>query len=368
MTVHNKDYYEILGVPRDADAKAIKNAFRKLAMKYHPDRNKEPDAEERFKEIAEAYAVLSDPKKRSQYDTMGQAGVAGFSQEDLFGGINFEDLFGGQDFGFDFGFGRGGDSLFERMFGRSRETAHVRGANLEARLEVPLETVLNGGEEILRLQRPVPCERCRGSGAEPGSKPKPCSQCGGTGRKVMSSRRGGVSFQQMTSCPVCRGEGQFYDQPCKECGGQGETEREEKLKLKIPRGVEEGMTLRVSGHGMPSREASGRPGDLYVIIHSRKDPRFERKGGDLWRTETLNVADAVLGASIRVPTLGKPVTVKVPPGTQPDEVLRLQGKGLPELDSGKLGSLYVRIKVRIPRQPGEEEKKLFQRLRELNKK
>jgi molecular chaperone DnaJ len=359
-----KDYYQVLGVAPEADTKTIKNAFRRLAMKYHPDRNKEPDAEEWFKEIAEAYAVLSDPKKRAQYDARGHAGIADFSTEDLFGGIDFEELFGGHDFGFDFGLG-GGSSFFDRIFRTPRESSRPRGANIEERLDVPLKTVARGGEETLRFQRHTPCEHCKGSGAEPGSSPRNCPACGGNGRKVIRSRRGGVAFQQITTCPVCHGRGKFYDKPCSACGGSGDVAQEEKLKIKIPMGVEEGMTLRVSGHGKPSRVPGGRPGDLYVLIHTQPDPRFERRGADLWSSASVTLADAALGTMLETETLEGPVSVKVPAGTQPEDVLRLRGKGVPEFDSGRTGDLFLRIRVHIPERLGEEERELFQRLREL---
>jgi molecular chaperone DnaJ len=184
---------------------------------------------------------------------------------------------------------------------------------------------------------------------------------------VISSRKGGVAFQQITTCPACHGHGKFYDKPCSECRGRGEVEQEEKLKIKIPVGVEEGMTLRVSGHGKPSREAGGRPGDLYVVIHSSRDSRFERRGADLWGISNLGLADAVLGTTLEAETLEGRVSVKIPAGTQPDDVLRLHGKGLPEFDSGRRGDLYLRLRIRLPDRIGREERKLFERLRELEK-
>ena len=219
MATAQRDYYEVLGVPRDADAKAIKDAFRKLALQFHPDRNKEPGAEERFKEIAEAYAVLSDPKKRGEYDTRGFAGVAGFSPEDLFGGIDFGDIFGGAgfDFGFDLG---GGGGFFYRFFGRHR-ARRTQGANIEVELTVPLERVLNGGEETIRISRPDTCPSCHGSRAEPGTSPHPCKDCNGTGKHVTSSRKGVVSFQQITTCAACEGLGTIIDKPCSKCHGHG---------------------------------------------------------------------------------------------------------------------------------------------------
>lgn len=219
MASTQRDYYEVLGVTRDADAKAIKEAFRSLAMKYHPDRNKSPDAEAKFKEIAEAYAILSDPKKRADYDSHGFAGVAGFSAEDLFSGINFEDIFGDTGFGFHLGGG-----LFGDLFGRHRRRAGpVRGSDLEVQLVIPLEKVNAGGEEMVHFTRPVTCSGCQGSGAEPGTEPRKCEVCDGSGRQVTtrdeSKEQGTFRFQQISTCPVCHGQGIFIDHPCKQCGG-----------------------------------------------------------------------------------------------------------------------------------------------------
>lgn len=349
----------MLGVPRDADAKTIKEAFRTLALRYHPDRNKEPGAEGRFKEIAEAYAVLSDPQKRAEYDARGFEGVAGFTPEDLFGGINFEDLFGG--LGFDFG----GESLFDRLFRRGRRAGPRRGANLEVTLEVPLERVANGGAASVSVRRPEMCPACRGSRAKPGTKPRSCAACRGTGRHVVTRRQGGMTLQQVTVCTTCGGEGTVIDQFCTECHGSGKTERVESLTVRIPVGVEEGMALRVPGRGLPSSEAGGRPGDLFVVVHSAPDRRFERHGADLWRTEAVHVADAVLGTTIEVPTLEGPVKVVVPPGTQPDSILRLRGKGLPEFGGARRGALYIRVHVPLPDQLSPEERRLYEGLRAL---
>ncbi len=350
----------MLGVPRDAEQAAVKDAFRRLALRYHPDRNKEPGAEERFKEIAEAYAVLSDPKKRKEYDTAGFAGVAGFTPEDLFGGIDFGDIFGG--LGLDLG-----ESLFDRFF-RRRPAGPPRGANLEVAVEVPLERVVTGGSETVRVARPAPCPACRGSGAKAGTARRPCDRCGGTGQHVASRREGGVMFQKITPCTACGRQGRVIDHPCPECRGRGEVERDEALTVNIPFGVEEGMALRVPGHGLPSREPGGVPGDLYVVVRSAADPRFERDGVDLWRMEKVHIADAVLGASLEVPTLDGRVTVTIPPGTQPDAVLRLRGKGLPEFGGKKRGDLYLRVRVRVPDRLATEERRLWERLRNLGKK
>ena len=350
-----RDYYEVLGVPRDADGKAIKDAFRQLALKYHPDRNKEPGATDRFKEIAEAYAVLSDPKKRAEYDARGYAGVAGFSPEDLFGGINFEDIFGG--LGFDFG----GPSVFDRLFRRG--AAPRQGESLEVTLTVPLERVLTGGEETVRVSRPAPCQACQGSGAKAGTKPRACAKCGGSGQLVRSQRKGGVSLQQITTCPECVGRGTIIDTPCPECGGKGQVARDESLTVRIPVGVEEGMVLRVPGHGLPGEKPGVPPGDLFVVVRTADDPRFERHGRDLYRVETVDIVDAVLGTSIDVPTLDGQVSVKVPAGTQPDSMLRLRGKGLPRFGGGSRGDLYVRLRVHVPERLSDRQRRLFEQLR-----
>ncbi|MEW6133476.1 MAG: DnaJ C-terminal domain-containing protein [Pseudomonadota bacterium] len=353
----------MLGVPRNADPKAIKDAFRNLALRYHPDRNKEPGAEERFKEIAAAYAVLSDPGKRAEYDSRGFAGVSDFSPEDLFSGIDFEDIFGG----FDFGLGGGG--LFDRFFGGRRHAGPARGANVEVDLTVPLSRIVTGGEEEIRYSRPQVCPTCHGSRAAPGSSPRKCEACGGSGRQTRQETRkekqGNVLIRHVTVCPVCGGSGEIIDKPCPTCSGTGSTLVEERLKVNIPIGAEEGMALRVPGKGMPSEVAGGPPGDLYVVVRSAPDPRFVREGADLWRTETIPVADAALGTELSVPTLDGTATARVPAGTQPDTVLRLKGKGLPEFGGRGRGDLYVQVKIRVPEKLSREERALYERLREL---
>jgi molecular chaperone DnaJ len=362
MAHEQRDYYEVLGVARDADAKAIKEAFRKLAMKYHPDRNKSADAEARFKEIAEAYAILSDPRKRADYDSHGFAGVAGFSAEDLFAGINFEDIFGSAGFGVDLGGG-----LFGDLFGRQRRRAGpVRGRDMEVKLVIPLEKVNEGGEEMVHFSRPVLCTACQGSGVEPGTEPRNCEACGGSGRQVTtrdeSKEQGTIRFQQITTCPVCHGQGVFIDHPCRQCGGNGRQQTDDKLKVTIPPGVEEGMALRIPGHGLPSEEAGGKTGDLYVIVHTAPDARFVRQGADLWRTETLEIADAVLGTTLKIDSLDGLLDVKVPHGTQPGEILRLRGKGLVKFGGYGRGDLNLRLSVHVPEHPGKAEKALYRQL------
>ena len=351
-----RDYYEVLGVTRSADGKAIKDAFRKLAMQYHPDRNKEPGAEERFKEIAEAYAVLSDAKKRAQYDA---GGFAGIPAGDVFAGADFESMFRDLGFGFDFG-----ESIFERFFG-GRRRGPQRGADIEIEALVPLERIAHGGEETVRFRRAATCTDCKGSGAKPGTGPRVCTACGGTGQKTLSRRQQGVLIRQSSTCPDCGGRGSFIDAPCPACGGSGQALREESLVVKIPPGAEDGLALRIPGKGEPSGGPGAASGDLLIIVRAAPDKRFGRDGADLWRVQEIAVADAVLGAEISVPTLDGTISVKVPAGTQPDSQLRLRGKGLPRFGARGRGDLYVRLAVQLPERLGAEERRLWETLRAL---
>lgn len=307
--------------------------------------------------------MLSDPKKRAEYDARGFAGVAGFSREDLFSGIDFEDLFGGLNFDFDLGGG-----LFNHFFHR-RRAGPARGANIEVGLTIPLEKVASGGAEKVSLPYQVACAACHGSGAAAGTQPQTCKRCNGSGQQTTSRRetrgKSDVVIQQISVCPACAGRGVIIDKPCPDCGGSGKTEHEEILSVTIPVGVEEGMALRIPGRGMPSEEPNGQPGDLFVVVRSAPDPRFERDGADLWRAEEISVADAVLGTKLKVPTLNHPAEVTIPPGTQPDAVLRIRSKGLPIFGSKQYGNLYLRILVHIPEKLSAEEHDLYQKLREL---
>jgi len=356
-----RDYYEVLGVSRDADAKAIRNAYRRLALRYHPDRSKEPDAEERFKEIAEAYAVLGSPKKRAEYDARGFAGLSGMRPEDLFSGVEFDDLFG--HLGFDFG-RPGSGGLFDRLFGAGRHGPH-RGADVEVHMEIPLETVVKGGEERISVDHPRRCEHCSGSGARPGTQPRPCGACRGTGRTSQVREESNVRFHTVMTCSSCLGRGRFVDEPCDRCEGRGEVTESETLTVKIPVGVKEGMLLRVHAKGRPAPEAGGEPGDLYIAVHTRPDPRFERRGSHLWRSEEIEVPDAVLGTTLRVPTLDGHARLRVPAGTQAGSVLRIPGKGLPAFEGGQKGDLYLAVQVRVPEDLSREERGLWERLRAL---
>jgi len=348
------DYYAVLGVPRDADAKAIKNAFRQLARRYHPDTSTEPDAEQRFKEIAEAYAVLSDPARRASYDAQGSAGLAGATAEDLWGGIDFADVFGSGAPAF--------GNLFERLFGPAA-AGPPRGEDVRLDLVISLEEVLAGGDHAVTIRRPGPCPRCAGSGSGPGTAPRRCPGCGGTGQRAVASRHGPLLVRQVTTCPQCRGRGRVIDQPCPACKASGTAVREETVTIRIPPGIPEGATLRLAGHGLPSPMPGGPPGDAYVSIRTRTDPRFTRAGADLRYDLHLQAPDAALGVTTAVPVPGGHARVRVPAGTQPGSVLRVGGKGLPRYGGHGRGSLNLTVILDIPRQLSPRQRQLYEQLR-----
>jgi molecular chaperone DnaJ len=353
----HRDYYATLSVARDAEAKTIKSAFRKLALQYHPDRNKEPGAEDRFKEIAEAYAVLSDPEKRAAFDAGEARGASVQASDEVFSDIDFHDLFYG--LGFDFA----GMGHFDRFVRQRQRARAVRGADLEVEIAVPLERVASGGEQPIRMTRPAVCTACRGSGAQSDTRLQRCAACDGRGERVLRWRQGGLILQQVVACSTCHGQGHLNTAPCATCRGGGMVDREATLHVTIPIGVEEGMILRLPGQGVASPDAGGAPGDLFVVVHIAPDTRFERRDVDLWQTVTISVVDSVLGTQVDVPTLQGSRRMAIPTGTQPETVLRLRHQGLPEFGGQSRGSMYVRVRVHVPDRLTPEEREIYEHLR-----
>jgi molecular chaperone DnaJ len=349
-----RDYYEILGVNRNADAEEIRKSYRKLAVKFHPDKNPgDHMAEEKFKELSEAYEVLSDPQKRSAYDQFGHAafdprqrarGGGGFG-----GAGSFHDPF--DIFREVFG-GAAGGGIFESFFGGGHDPcAPQRGDDLRYDLEITLEEAALGCEKEISVTKLDKCETCGGSGAEAGSKLKTCATCGGRGQVLMS--RGIFSIAQ--TCPNCKGAGRILEKPCKTCHGEGKHERSSKIKLKIPAGVDAGSRLRSSGNGEAGFRG-GPSGDLYVMLHVKAHEIFQRDGDDLLCEVPVSFIQAALGAEIEVPTLEGKATVKIPAGTQPGTTFRVKSKGVKNLQGYGHGDLHVRVQVEVPTRLNHEQK------------
>ena len=358
-----RDYYEVLGVAKAASKDEIKKAYRKLALKYHPDKNPDDkDAEEKFKEAAEAYEVLSDEQKKASYDRFGHAGVGGAAGggargfEDIFS--QFSDIFGDSSpFGDIFGGGKGG-----RRRGRGQ-----RGSDLRIGLKMTLEEIATGKEKKIKINRHLACESCNGSGAKNGTAFTTCHTCNGAGE--IRQQAGGGFFQQIvvTTCPSCQGEGRIISQNCESCEGRGRIPKEDTISVKIPAGVQEGMSLSVKGKGNAGLRG-GPSGDLIVQIQEKESDLFERDGDNLIHELFISFPDAALGTNVEVPSLsGKKVRFKVSPGTQGGKVVRLRGKGLPNINGYGTGDLLIHINVWTPKELSSEEKKLLQRLqRSLN--
>ncbi|WP_428940437.1 molecular chaperone DnaJ [Fontivita pretiosa] len=356
MGTTKRDYYEILGVSRDADAEEIKRAYRRLAMKYHPDRNdgeSKAEAEAKFKECSEAYEVLSDPEKRARYDRFGHQGVS--AQHD-FSHMDVSDIFSMFDEIFGGGFGVGG---FGSRGGR-RTRAH-RGFDLETQVELSLSEVASGCEKTIEFERQDICEACKGSGAKPGTRPIVCPQCGGQGR-VAQQGFGGM-FRMVTTCPNCRGKGSIIRDHCRSCGGTGRQMRRRVVTVKIPAGVHEGQAIRIPGEGEPGDNGAP-PGDLHCYITIRPHPIFSRHNNDIVCQVPISFTQAALGAQIEVPTLKGTERLEIPPGTQHGEVFKLKGKGLPDIRSYRTGDQIVQILVEIPRKLTERQKQLLREFAE----
>ncbi|HPJ30237.1 MAG TPA: molecular chaperone DnaJ [Methanothrix sp.] len=368
MAGTKRDYYEVLGVGKEADQKEIKSAYRKLALKYHPDRSEESDAEEKFKEISEAYAVLSDADKRRQYDQFGHAGIdSRYSQEDIFRGVDFEDLLRGFGFGGGAGgFGSGG-SIFDLFFGgggRGGRRGPARGRDLRFDLDMTLEQVASGLDTSIEVPRMEACPTCGGTGAKPGTTPQTCDQCKGAGQVTRVQKTPFGQMMTSTTCPKCGGRGQIVSDPCAECRGSGRVRKTRKINVKIPAGVETGQHLRLGGQGEASPEPGGEPGDLYVFVNVRPHPVFRREDDDLLYETPLTITQAALGTDLEVPTLdGKRAKMKIPAGTQSGSVFRLKGKGIPRLHGfGGTGDMHVRVNVRTPTSLSGRQRELLEEL------
>ncbi|MCW3999548.1 MAG: molecular chaperone DnaJ [Candidatus Bathyarchaeota archaeon] len=351
-----RDYYEVLGVQRGATKDQIKDSYRKLALQYHPDRNKEAGAEDKFKEISEAYAVLSDDQKRQQYDTLGHSGFdQRYSSEDIFRGADFDSIFRDMGFGdlFRTIFGGGGG------FGGYEQTN--RGQDIGFDLEISLEEAAKGTEREIEIPRTEKCEVCSGSGAAPGTSARICPSCNGAG-KVQNMRKAGFAmYVQVTACPTCKGTGKLIDTPCGNCRGSGLMRKRRKITVKIPAGIDEGFQLRLRGEGEYT-SSLGEPGDLYVMVHVRQHPQFIREGDDLWHIAMITYPQAALGSEISVPTLDGPTTVKVHAGTQVGEVITLRGKGMPRFRGYGRGDLLIRVGIAVPQKLTANQKALLEQL------
>lgn len=364
MATGKRDYYDVLGVDRAATRDQIKQAYRKLALQYHPDRNKASDATAKFREIAEAYAVLSDDAKRREYDSGGHAGVSErWSTEDLVRDFQFGDFFGGR---FDDLSSIFGDFIGRRMWsGRGQGPEMARGMDLRYDLDVTLEEAAQGGERILQVTRAEKCRACKGSGAKPGTKPAPCGDCKGTGQKQQVRSSKGMRLVTVLTCDHCKGRGLFIESPCPTCQANGYDFVPHSLKVQIPSGVDDGMVIRLAGQG-ETHPNGGPPGDLLIRAHLRPHPAFQRQGEDLYTAVPLGFAEAALGTKVSIPCLsGETVHVTVPAGTQSGTALRLHGKGMPRLDGKGKGNLLVIVEVRTPADLTPRQKELLEEFAKL---
>jgi len=353
------DYYAVLDVPRTASDEDIKKSYRKLAMKYHPDRNNgSKDAEERFKEITEAYDILRDPQKRAAYDRYGEAGLrgggAGFHHVDLSEALG---IFM-RDFG---GFG----GLEELFGGRAASGSGPRaGADIKLTVPLTLQEVASGVEKKISVRLLEPCDRCEGTGAEPGSKSQGCQTCGGQGEVRRAQRSFFGQFITVVPCPTCHGEGRVVQTPCKNCRGEGRVRGDRELAVQIPAGVATGQYMTLRGVGNAGAR-SGPRGDVHVLFEVADDPRFERDGEDLYTEVLVTYAQLVLGAELSVPTVSGHTTMSMPPGTQSGHVFHLRGRGLPRVNANGSGDLHVRVQLWTPERLSDEECRLVERLGEL---
>jgi molecular chaperone DnaJ len=359
-----RDYYEALGVPKTASIDDIKKAYRELARRYHPDVTKEDKAhaEERFKEISEAYEVLVDVEKRKLYDQYGHAGLSGqfsnggFQWSDFSHASDLRDIFG--DMNSDFG-----NSLFDMLFGMSgRSRGPRQGQSLRYDIEIELEEAASGGTREISIPRSVPCELCHGTGAKDG-KVTTCSQCAGKGQISQVQQRGYSRFVSVAPCPRCRGSGKIILERCPRCEGRVVELKQFKISIDIPPGIDTGMRLRFSGAGDASPDG-GPAGDLYVVVHVKEHEVFKRDGADIWIDWPVEFAEAALGAEVEVPTLDGKAVLNIPAGTQDDTVMRMRGNGLHRLEGRGKGDEFVRIKIKVPKKLSAEQKELLRKFAE----
>ena len=359
--MEKRDYYEVLGVSKSADATEIKKAYRKLALKYHPDKNPgDKEAEEKFKEAAEAYDVLSNEEKRRRYDQFGHAGVGGAGQGGFGGGMSMDDIF--SQFGDIFG-SFGGFSGFGG-FGGGRSARRVnRGTNLRVKVKMNLQEIATGIEKKIKVKKYVACQHCNGTGAKDGKSYSTCSTCKGSGQvtRVQNTILG--AMQTTSTCPTCEGEGKIINEKCTFCNGEGVLMSEEVISINIPAGVGEGMQLSLSGKGNAARRG-GVNGDLIVLIEEEEHPELVRDGNDLLYNVFIGYPEAVLGETVEIPTIEGKVKVKIVAGTQPGKILRLRGKGLPDVNGYGKGDLLAKVNVWIPKNLSKDEKKLVEKMKE----
>lgn len=351
-----RDYYEVLEVQRNASAAEIKKAYRKQALKYHPDKNSgEKQAEEKFKEAAEAYEVLSNENKKSRYDQFGHSGLSGSAGGGFdVGGMNIEDIF--SSFGDIFGGGFGG-------FGGARRQGRrvARGSNLRVKVNLSLEEILNGSEKKIKVKKYVSCKVCSGTGGAPGSTPGTCNTCNGRGQVTRISNTILGQMQSTSTCPECGGEGTLITHKCSSCYGEGIVKEEEIIPINIPAGVSDGMQLSVGGKGNAGRRG-GINGDLLVLIQEIEHPYLIRDENDILYNMFISIPQAITGDTVEIPTITGKVKVKIDPGTQPGKILRLRGKGVPDINGYGKGDFLVKINVWIPQSLSREEKKIFENL------
>ena len=357
--MEKRDYYEVLGVSKSADATEIKKAYRKLALKYHPDKNP-GDKEEKFKEAAEAYDVLSNEEKKRRYDQFGHAGVGGAGQGGFGGGMSMDDIF--SQFGDIFG-SFGGFSGFGG-FGGGRSARRVnRGTNLRVKVKMHLQEIATGIEKKIKVKKYVACQHCNGTGAKDGKSYSTCSTCKGSGQvtRVQNTILG--AMQTTSTCPTCEGEGKIINEKCTFCNGEGVLMSEEVISINIPAGVGEGMQLSLSGKGNAARRG-GVNGDLIVLIEEEEHPELVRDGNDLLYNVFIGYPEAVLGETVEIPTIEGKVKVKIEAGTQPGKILRLRGKGLPDVNGYGKGDLLAKVNVWIPKNLSKDERKLVEKMKE----